>query len=240
KIRSLTNKTRYYTPVLSPDLKTIACVDVDQSNRCNLVLLDVNTGDILKHIPLPADILIQQPQYHDNGQKIVGIAVAEQGTNLVEIDLIHGDIKELFAWSNFQYEHPIYYENSILYKANYNKKDDIYQLHEGVITQLTDAPFGGFNPFVQDNMLWYNNYTTYGYKISRHPIDSLGGKTVPPKAVKTLYSKQNTTAPQLPDSTVGTYPIKSYNVTAHSFNFHSLTLSGSDFENFDKLKPMIF
>ncbi|NGM62746.1 hypothetical protein G5B30_12565 [Sphingobacterium sp. SGG-5] len=239
-IRVLTSKTRYYSPVLSPDLKTIACVEVDQANRCNLILLDAITGNINKHIPLPAGTLIQQPQYHDEGQKMVAVSVTEQGTNLVEIDLVRGSLTELFEWSNIQYERPVYHQNNILYKANYNKKDDIYQIHEGIITQLTNAPFGGFNPFVQDDTIWYNNYTTEGYKISRQPSDSIAHTTTPPRSIKTLYANQNNVDPELPDSTVRTYAIKNYNVTAHSFNFHSLTLSGSDFENFDNLKPGIF
>jgi len=158
----------------------------------------------------------------------------------MEIDLVRGSLKELFAWSNFQYERPVYHGSNILYKANYNKKDDIYQLHEGVITQLTNTPFGGFNPFVHDNIVWYNNYTTKGYTISRQPLDSVVRTITPPRLNKTLYARQNNVDPQLPDSTIGTYAIKNYNVTAHSFNFHSLTLSGSDFEAFDNLKPGIF
>src|SRR5690606_26636125 len=202
KIRVLTSKTRYYSPVLSPDLKTIACVEVDQANRCNLVLLNAVTGDIDKHISLPVGTLIQQPQYHDKGQKMVAVAVTEQGTNLVEIDLVRGSLKELFDWSNIQYERPVYHHSSIRYKANYNEKDDIYQLHEGVVTQRTNALFGGFSPFVQDDTIWYNNYTTEGYKISRQPLDSIARTTTPPRSIKTLYAKQNNVDPEPPDSTV--------------------------------------
>ncbi len=240
KVKALTSKTRYYSPVLSPDLQTIACVEVDQAQQCNLILLNAITGEIKKGIPLPKGLLIQQPQYHDKGHKIVAIAVAKKGTNLVEINLSNQAIKELFDWSNFQYERPIYHENRIIYKANYDQKDDIYQLENDLITQLTKTRFGGFNPFVHGDTLWYNNYTTEGYKLSSQNIDNASTQTRVPKAVQTLYAQQNDAHIDTLNNTYESYIIKDYNVTAHSINFHSLTLSGSDFENFDNLKPGIF
>ncbi len=240
KIKALTHKTRYYTPTLSPNLQTIACVEIDLANKSSLILLDSKTGKIKTSIPMPEDLQIQQPQYHKSGHKIVAIALGKKGTNLVEINLNTKEIKTLFEWNNIQYERPIYHGNKIIYKANYNAQDDIYQLDNGRISRITHATHGAFNPSVQDDTLWYNDYMATGYKINQTSFDHIDADPVSPAPVQALYPRQNAFRFDPAVDNGRSYDIKDYHVTAHSINFHSLTLSGNDFESFDNLRPGLF
>lgn len=240
RTRALTNKTRYYTPILSPDLQTIACIEANLENNTSLVLLDTYSGEIKETIPMPRGLHIQQPQYHSSGGKIIAIAVHQKGTNLIEINTLTHEIKELLDWSNFQYERPIYDGDDIVFKANYSDKDEIYKWANGHLLKLTKSSFGAFNPSISNDTLWYNDYDIDGYKLRQQAKTIVQQDTFKWDAAQTLYPSQNkfrfdTTAIQHSN-----YTIKKYNVTAHSFNFHSLTLSGNDFESFDNLKPGIF
>ncbi|GGH29468.1 hypothetical protein FAZ19_20495 [Sphingobacterium alkalisoli] len=239
KTRHLTHNTRYYSPVLSTDLNEIAVIEVSLANRAQVVFLDSKNGAKLDSITMPTGTHIQQPQFHATGTKLIAIAVNEKGTNLIEINRSKKEIQYLLDWSNFQLERPIYIGEHIVFKANFNEKDDIYLLENGDISQLTDSQFGAFNPFASNDTLYYNTYTTNGYKVNIQPLIKNNEKRTTPPMVQTLYPRQNNTSyePLLPAKD---YPIQNYNVTKNSFNFHSITLSGNDFESFDNLKPGIF
>jgi hypothetical protein len=239
KTRHLTHNTRYYSPILSTDLREIAVVEVSLANHVQVVFLDIKNGNKLDSIPIPIGTHIQQPQFNPAGDRLIAIAVNEKGTNLIEIDRNNKELRYLFDWSNFQLERPIYAGERIVFKANFNDKDDIYVFENGNISSLTNSQFGAFNPFVDKDTLYYNTYTTNGYKVMKQLLINDTEKRIIPSMAHTLYPIQNEASYELP-SPVKDYPIQNYNVTKHSFNFHSITLSGNDFESFDNLKPGIF
>lgn len=236
---ALTSKTRYYSPVLSPDLNNIACVEVDEHQQSKLIVLNSTTGAPIRTIAMAQNLHIQQPYYHPSGEKIIAIAVNEKGTALIEINLQTEEIRPLTDWSNIQYERPIYDGETIVFKANLEHRDQLFKLDNGVISQLTNSSFGAFNPFIDDDTLWFNDYQTDGYKIQQQPKSALV-HAVTMKAAQTLYPGQNSATQQQPDTVFKEYDIRDYKVTANSFNFHSLTLSGNDFESFDNFRPGIF
>lgn len=239
--KTITYETRYYTPTLSPDLQHIACIEVDKANNSYLTILDVLTGGKIKGIKMPKNLHIQQPYYHHSGDKIVMIGVSENGTNLLEIDLKNEEITMLTSWSNQQIERPIYYNEDIIFKTNIGNKDDIFLLNNGKIARLTDAQFGAFNPYVDNNILYFNDYTTRGLKVNHIPMSELVPQATSPVRIQTLYANQNTfTIPQDTADTTKIYTISDYKTLAHAINFHSISISGSDFESFDNLKPGIF
>lgn len=239
KKRSLTHQSRYYTPILSPDLETVACVEVDLANNSSLVFLNTKNGEITDHIPMPIGTHIQQPQYNTEGDLLIGIAISEKGTNLIQVNVRTKEINYLLDWSNLQLEKPVFAGKDIVYKANYNNKDDIYMLHDSTLSTLTNSKFGAFNPFVENDTLHFNDYTTDGYKPKKIPLAPLPFRGNSKRPIQTLYSKQNEHKIDT-QWIANTYEIQKYNVTKNSINFHSLTLSGSDFESFDNLKPGIF
>lgn len=238
KTRALTSKTRYYTPVIAPSLASIACIEVNEQQESSLVILNITTGEVLKRIHIP-DTHIQQPYFHSSGEKIVAIAVNQKGTSLLEINIDTEDIHVLTGWSNIQYERPIYDGDAVILKANQDRKDQLYRLENGSFTQLTNSTFGAFNPFIEENTLWFNDYQVDGYKIQQQPKNATV-QTTQFKPEKTLYSSQNSAWRLHPEDEPKNYVIRDYKVTANSFNFHSLSISGTDFESFDNFRPGIF
>lgn len=240
KKKTIIHKARYYTPTLSPDLKTIACVEVDEANQSYLTLIDLLTEKKIKSIALEENTHIQQPQYNANGNKIVAIGVSKKGTNLLEIDLENEQTTPLTEWTNLQFERPYYYYDAVVFKTNIDDKDDIFILKNSNIYRLTDTEFGAFNPSISQNTLYFNDYTTRGLTINNIKIDSTFFIKTELKPSQTLYSAQNNFIKK--DTTISnkTYEIKDYKTLNHAINFHSISLSGSDFESFDNLKPGIF
>lgn len=239
--KTLTKNTRLYTPTLSHDLKEIACIEVNLDNESSIAILDMDSGDKTDSIPLPAGMHVQQPSYNSESTKLIAIALCDKGTTLIEIDYQTKQIHPLLEWTNLQFERPIYADNAIVFKVNQNGKDDIFRLQNGEITQLTKSNFGAFNPFVSEKKLWYNDFTTEGYKVNSLDLSNISPIPVVLKPAQTLYSSQNSFVYANIDSTTNYEDsIEPYSVLKNSVNFHSLTLSANDFESFDNYKPGIY
>ncbi|WP_164122182.1 hypothetical protein [Sphingobacterium sp. xlx-130] len=243
KKKQISKNSRYYSPIIAPNKKEILCIEVNLANQTSLVRLDIPSSKKVDSLLLPVGTHLQQPQFNASGTEVVAIAVSEKGTNLLHINLQDKSFSTLLDWSNIQIERPIFDKEDIIFKANYGNKDDIFRWSKGSLTRLTNSRFGAFNPSLQGDTLWYNDYTSQGYQVSSLSLSQIQELPVKVEPIKALYSKQDLrphTASSDDDSDIRDYAIKEYNTLKNSINFHSLTLSGNDFESFDNLKPGIF
>lgn len=241
--KTLSKNSRYYSPIIAPNKKEILCIEVNLANRTSLIRLDIASSKKIDSLLLPVGIHLQQPQFNASGTEVIAIAVSEKGTNLLQINLQDNSFKLLLDWSNMQIERPLFDKEDIIFKANYGNKDDIFRWSKGSLTQLTNSRFGAFNPSLHADTLWYNDYTPQGYQISNLQLSQIQELSVKAESIPSLYSKQDLkskTASSHDSSITKDYVIKKYNTLKNSVNFHSLTLSGNDFESFDNLKPGIF
>ncbi|SFT08130.1 hypothetical protein [Sphingobacterium wenxiniae] len=241
-LKTLTRNTRYYSPTLHPHEPKIALIEVGQDNKSRLLTINAHNGQLIDSILPPTETHIQQPRYNENGDRVIAIAVNREGTNLIEFDLIKRTHRLLLPWSNQQLERPQYRQNNIFFKAHYNGIDNIYQLDtKGKIQQLTDAIFGAFNPFVsQEEKLIYNDYHHNGYKIAETDLSPITpGSSAAREFYITNTLKQLQQTETYTDTTT-LHKIESYNPSAHLFNFHSLSISSTNFESFDNYKPGLF
>lgn len=243
RTETLTKASRYYAPAFHPIRDEIVVVEVDPANISKLVILHSKTGDILDSIAVPNGMHIQQPQYHGSGTKIIAIAVAEQGTNLVEFNLETKEHHLFLPWGNQQLERPSYYHDDIIFKANGDGIDNIYLLNKiSGQHRLTDVAFGAFNPSIGTNgLLLYNDYQYNGYKLAQKeialPTTGKRGQTRLPYISPTLNSVQRDT---LSNESTAPIIVQNYNPSSHLINFHSLSISSTNFESFDNYIPGIF
>lgn len=236
-----------YTPVLSPNNEKIAVVRVDPAGRSSLLLYDLTTEVTTNTFFLPEGIHIQQPQFHSNGQKIVCIAVSDQGTSIYEFETTNGQYSQILPWGQQTLERPIYAGDDIIYKAHYNAIDNLYRWDRknNAIYSLTDALYGAFNPSLASaDSLIFNEYTPDGHRIVQLPLTNL--EKVTPSSIKpVLYDRRDTIAHQPQQSTTiktatDTALTKPYNTLSSLLNFHSLSISSNNFESLDNFRPGIF
>lgn len=244
ELKTLTHKSRYYSPTLHPHLNKAIAVEVDLANLSYLIEIDTKTGAILRRQAAPAGLHLQQPRYDEAGNQVVAIAVSDLGTNLIRYDLANlGSPTLLLNWGNQELERPFFHEGNVIYKAHYDGIDNIYSLDEGQIQQLTAAEYGAFNPYIDaKGALLYNDYRHDGNIILRKEASSVGTS-----AVKNVLSKATLASLALVDNAASEHSasadsiaITAYKPGAHLFQFHSLSISSNDFESFDDYKPGVF
>ncbi|TDG36322.1 hypothetical protein EZJ43_07280 [Pedobacter changchengzhani] len=172
KFKQLTNKTRLFSPSLSVDGKKIVAVQVDLSNKFNLVELDAVNGSILKTYPNPENFILQTPSFNQSGNKIAYISVSEKGKSLNVLENSENTI--LITNVRQQLSRPIFINDRIAFNAHYNGIDNIYDIDvdSKKISALTASKYGAFNVKKSDKgKITFNNYKINGYEIAETNLE---------------------------------------------------------------------
>ena len=245
KIQDLSKNSRFYSPILSRNSEKVYAIHIDQNNVSSLFKIDRKTKETTKITEIPNGILLQQPSLNEDESRISAIGIGKNGTNILEINLQTGAIKELFPWSNQEFQRPIYLENELYFKAQFNQIDNIYKYNfaDNKIYQISNSPFGAFNPSPGNGKnILYNEYQFNGYKAAILDSTKLEGTEIYPNfQVNAIFDNQLKAPFQLSNSMENpTIKAEKYNSLSHFFNFHSLSLSSNNFENFENYRPGIF
>lgn len=245
KTEDLSKNSRFYSPILSDNSEKVYVIQVDQNNVSSLLYIDRLSKETRKIIDFPQGILLQQPSLNKDETKIAAIAISPNGTNIVEIDLGSKQFKALFPWANQEYQRPIYWGNDLVFKAQFQNIDNLYRYSppENKFYQLSNSDFGVFYPSPgNDQNLLFNEYKYNGYKAAQLDSSQLYGKQIDPKFEVNPVLDLHINSPFQGNSNGNNqeFETSNYNPLSHFFNFHSLSLSGNNFENFDNYRPGIF
>jgi hypothetical protein len=251
KIMNLTRKTRYFSPILSPDGTRIAAVDITTENKFSIVILDSRSGVIMKRIPAIKGEVILTPDWSTDGQRLIYIIMNEWGKTIVSYDLRTDYRKTFFPSYYHELLGPAFGVGRFLvYSADYSGIDNLYALDtlSGKIYQVTSVPFGALDPDLTSDKkkFIFSNYFSDGLMISEAVvdttkwvvIDSIRNSFVP--VFDSIVAQEGV---NIQDTTLSRYlykilqndpvdfekekirgiryPSKKYSKAGHLFNFHS-------------------
>ena len=251
EIRNLTRKTRFFSPILSPDGQSIATVEITRDNKFSIVILDSRNGEIKKRIQSIAGEVMLTPDWSPDGQKLIYLVLNERGKTIGCYDL-RNDLRKTYIPSSYhELAGPSYlFEKYIIYSADYSGIDNIYILDtlSGKIFQVTSVAFNAqdSDPSSDKKKFIFSNYCSDGVMIAETDIDttkwvvidSVRNSFVP--VYKSIVEQENV---NIQDSIVNRalykilqkdtadfeadkingeiYPSKKYSKAAHLFNIHS-------------------
>jgi hypothetical protein len=244
ELTSLSKKSRYLHPSLSPSAQKIAVVNESVSGRSSLHILSAEDGSNISQISAPdgghlrssawaSDTLLYATVLTDTGLGIYSLHI-EKGIWHNVIPPQHCSISRL------------HYSNGLLlFSSDINGTDNIYALYlESELPQLfalTQAKYGAFSPYMFHNTLYYTNYTYAGLRPVEAPIDNLLWKRAsfkepyePP--IATILSQQSAykiDTVQVP--AYSSYPSKPYHKALNIFRFHSWAPIYYDVDNLSAL-----
>jgi hypothetical protein len=224
--RQLTFKTRLFSPAVSGDGKKLVAVQIDLSNKCNLVDIDISNGDIKKTYENPLNLILQTPAYDEEGQRLTWVGVSEIGKTLWLMNR-DGGVRQLINPINQQLSRPIFNGEQIAFNAHLNGVDNIFCINPSSkkIMALTASKYGAFNVSATNDgkSILFNNYQLMGYEIAKTAIELRQVQANHFVYFGEAAEKQENTGNvfnNIPDSI---YKSKKYNPLAHIFNFHSLS-----------------
>ena len=239
-MKQLTFKSRLFSPSLSADGKKLIAIQIDLSNRSNIVSLDPKNGKVLLTYPNPKNLILQTPALNTDGTQLTYISVNEKGKALWLIEK-SGKTINLIPETNQQLSKPTFLNSQIAFNAHYSGLDNIYAVSPKTkkIIALTSAKYGAFNVnlSLDKKSIIFNNYKLMGYEIAKTPI--IEGQVQKNNFVyfgeaTSLQENTSNVFEKLSDSI---YTSSNYKPLNHLFNFHSISPDISEENKFGlKLK----
>jgi hypothetical protein len=226
KLKKLSSRSRIFSPTLSADGSKIAAVNIDVSNKVQLIVMDAQNGKIIRTYPNPQNLLIQTPSFNSDGSVITYISVSEQGKALWTVNK-DGRTRKIIAETPQQLSRPVFLDANIAFNAHYSGIDNIYDVDviSGKISALSASKYGAFNPsrIPGTDSILFNNFNLYGYEVTKTKIEHL--KTGKNNFVffGAAAEKQENTGnvfSNVPDSSFSSAP---YRELGSLFHFHSIS-----------------
>jgi len=228
----LTKKQKYYAPTLSNDCKTIACVELNDSMNCQLVIINALDGQVLKKLPNIGNNFIRQPAWSADNETLVFTQVNNKGLALMLINVNTNSITELIPFCNENISNPLFFKNFIIYNSDFSGIDNIYAININTKKRfkITSRKFGAFNASLSQDMktLYFQDYTANGFQIAKmkivendwQPIENVEKYDLElNKAI--IEQEKSGNIFKDGDPEIKNYEVKKYNTLKNSLYFHS-------------------
>ncbi|WP_432708055.1 TolB family protein [Pedobacter sp.] len=226
KSHKLLPRTRLFSPALSTDGTKVIAVQIDLSNKAELVEIELNSGNIIHTYPNPQTLMLQSPSFHPDGNRITYIGLSEKGKSIWTAEKNQSAIQVL-AETRQQINRPQFTHQGVAFNAHYSGLDNIYYLDltSGEISALSEAKYGAFNASFSQNSteMLFNNFGLQGYAIAATVFNpqKIESSNFVFFAEAAVAQENNTDIfADIPDSTFISRP---YKKLGHLINFHSLS-----------------
>lgn len=236
KIR-LSEESRFFSPSFSHSEGRIVTVQITPAQKNTLVILNAQTGDLLKMLPNPENHFISFPKWAENDTDIVYIAKQNGQLALFKYNLIDNQTQQLTDWTHHTIADLTIKNKTIFFTASFSGIDNIYSLQlakDATIKQLTSVKIGSFFPALSpDNQtLIFSEFTDMGYELNSLNLSNSRTNVQQPLKItephlQSFYEGINNTEEGgdiLEKVPTEPYPIKPYKgffkgMRLHSWNF---------------------
>ncbi len=238
--KTITHKSKYFSPDISANGKTIVAVEARPGTRCRLHLLDAGSGSLIKELPNPDNLFYTYPKFVR--ENLIVAAVRDTaGRMALALIPVTGGATELLTPLSFRVMgFPAVQRDTVYLTAAGDKADGLYAL------TLADKKFyslglpsgtdgiGAYQPAPTTDSITFSTFTAAGYRLQQAAKNQLSWKEVAPGAwVQPDHSfgidlQKNNAAGLLAGVQPSTVPASRYPKTYRLFNFHSLLPYASD------------
>lgn len=230
KTKVIARHARYGAAALSPDGKKVATVVTDDNYNNNLVVIDYESGQVVRKVENPDNHFISMPRWSNDGKQIVFLQLIGNQKKVAVVNEQFGDLTTLFEAGDENVGHPILHNNFLIYNSPASGIDNIYAMDISAQRhyQVTSSKYGAYNPSVSadGSTIWYNEQTRNGLDIVTIPFDPSTWKAkemiqeVPSLFAEMLSEQEG--QPALMESVPNTaYPTKRYHRGSGMINPHS-------------------
>ncbi len=230
-VREIKNRNKLFGPVISPDSKTFAAVEVDQVNNFFLSVLDLETGVVKHRFNTTDNQYFITPCWDTKGETVYVVCLSANGKYLASVDVKSGEMSRLTDYTFANLKNPVYSDGQVIFSADFSGVENLYALdtNSRKIKPIASVAFGSAHPAVSSsrNQVLFSNYSAKGFGLATINLhqgkDSNEIKSIQLKSDQLVQnlSNQEKGIPEFsyPDSIV--YQSKKYSKLGHLFNFHS-------------------
>lgn len=240
KCKEILQKSYLFSPSLSFDKKLLAAIENTPEGENNIVIVESESGNIIKKITSPAHTTLLTPTWSNDNNRIALIAVSDQGKSLLIYDMVTDQYITIIPFCFEEISMPVFYENYLTFNAGYTGIDNIYAIDTLSRTryQITSSEFGAENIKISGNGqdFIYSDYTSNGYIVAGSIVNKnhwIITDTITDHSIK-LYETIKDQEIFLKKETLKTdsiYKIRKYPKIKNIFHFHSWAPLCIDAEN---------
>ncbi|HSU27648.1 MAG TPA: hypothetical protein VLJ68_04655, partial [Chitinophagaceae bacterium] len=167
KETTLTKKTKYFTPDISPDGSKIAAVMQVPGGKCELHILNASDGKMITAIRSAEIATFTDPKFVDDHSLVTAVRLQDGEMALAMANIETGSTIRLTTPSFNIVGFPGVDEGVIYFTATYGGNDDLFALRmdDHKIYRVTQGPLGNYFVNAAEGKISWSAFTADGYQL---------------------------------------------------------------------------
>lgn len=173
KQRRITTRSKYFSPDISEDGKTIVAVKVDPGGESALHLLDAATGKLVAAEPNPAKLFYTYPKFLSNSNVVTAVRDTLGLMSMALVNLASHTTEYLTPFSFHVLGFPFVFNDTLYFTAAHNHLDRLvaysFQTKKmfRLVTKNGKDITGYYQPAVSSNRIALSHFTSSGYRLEQ-------------------------------------------------------------------------
>jgi hypothetical protein len=229
KQKTVTHRTKYFTPDISASGEQIAAVQVAINGKSELHILEAATGTVKARISSPDIGLFTDPKFLSEDSLVCAVRLRDGKMALAAVSLTTGSVTRLTPPSFNVAGFPNVSDHIIYFTASYGGNDDVFAIKPGdpAIYRITNGPLGNYFVNVGNGKMTWSAFTAEGYQLQQVDEKAVVWTPVPAAIVENTVlsypvSHANEVVPVIPGRLPGrNFQAGKYSAGTNLLNFHS-------------------
>jgi hypothetical protein len=235
QVRRLTDRSRLFSPALSPDGTRLVAVDFARTREATLVILEAGSGREVQRIPNGSGHFLVTPTWGADGRSLFVVAVdRSRGNALVRLPLDGAAADTIIPFTHDAISRPVAHGTRVSFGSPHSGLDNIYavDLTTRAIAQVTSRRMGAMWPALSPDgdRLAFSDYSVRGYDVAEMPLDPARFVPAPFTVAHTTAAAEELTRQEqggslldaLPSTEWRSHPFAGW---SRLFDFHSLSIA---------------
>jgi Periplasmic component of the Tol biopolymer transport system len=227
--RTLSHRTKYFTPDISPDGNKVAAVEVVPGGKSQLLILDANSGKIIQQFHSIEIGLFTDPKFIDDTSLVTAVRLADGKMALAIADITVGSLERLTTPSYGVLGYPTVKNGIVYFTASFSGNDELYafRLNDKKVFRITQTSLGNYFVNASDQKLVWSSFTAEGYRLQGMNSDTSNWTEVSEMEITVLTnpfpiahsdSLHDILSSEVPNRS---FDVSKYKQAGHLFRFHS-------------------
>jgi hypothetical protein len=227
--RTLSHKSKYFAPDLSPDGSKVVAVQLEPGKDTALHVLDAITGEVLHRVPNPDGLIYNFPKFYNNETIVSAVRNREGAMTLALVQVNDGSMQTLLPWTYQVIGFPQVHGDTITFSASRNGQDVLYALIGEQLYLLStkgiNVTTGNYQWSMRNGKATWSAFTAAGQRLVVKHIEAGDLAPVSPETITTplpAFSVRfpapiSLEAPVLPSDSIVRFPKINGIINVHSW-----------------------
>jgi len=171
--QTLTLRTKYFSPDISPDGNKIAAVQVLPGGESELHILSARDGKTVQQFHSAEISLFTDPKFIDDQTLVTAVRLNDGRMALALANIAVGSVERLTTPSYGVIGYLSVNKGLVYFTASFSGNDELYglRLSDKKVYRITQTPLGNYFVNASDKKLVWSGFTAEGYQLKEMDVD---------------------------------------------------------------------